>query len=155
MGNHLLAHIATGLGFKEWIRVGNGVTADQTNILSDTFEAVVGAIFLDGGQEAARRFVSQQVLNYVETIVNQPHKSLTNFKGKLQEIFQQKGVEVPIYKVLTTEGPDHKKVFQIGCFFQDNLIGTGTANTKREAEQIAAEAAFTDLTESSQLTSQF
>jgi len=74
-----------------------------------------------------------------------------NFKGKLQEIFQRKGVEVPIYKVLTTEGPDHKKVFQIGCFFQDNLIGTGTDVTKKEAEQGAAEAAYTDLTESGQI----
>lgn len=115
----------------------------RPSILSDSYEALLGAIFLDGGLAAAEKFILAHLLkNLKETAED---KSMHNFKGELLELLQAEGEGVPKYEVLEEEGPDHQKMFTIGVYSKGKLLGTGKGLSKKEAEQNAAMMALEQL----------
>ena len=109
-------------------------------ILANTYEALVGALFLDQGYSGARTFIERTIFPLIDEIVEkrlwQDHKSL------FQEKAQEKVNTTPVYKTLREEGPDHDRQFIVGVFLGDEQIGSGEGKSKQEAEQGAAENAL-------------
>jgi len=110
----------------------------RDSLLCDSFEAVTGAVFLDGGFKAVEKFVTN-FLNH--------HKKLTitDYKTKLQEKIQSDFQTLPKYKVVKECGPDHNKSFEIAVYVKDKFFGKGTGNSKKQAEQAAARSALNKL----------
>jgi ribonuclease-3 len=115
----------------------------RASINADVMEAVIGAIYLDGGLEPARKFVEEKLLVSFEDIVRDEHH--TNFKSMLLEYAQSQSLGSPSYLVQSVEGPDHEKVFTIQVKIQDDILGHGSANSKKRAEQLAAQEALRNL----------
>ena len=106
----------------------------RPSILADAFEAVTGAIFLDGGMENAKKFV----LRFLDAA----HRSLQDYKTLLQEIIQKNPGERLSYVVTGESGPDHDKCFAVEVHLNSNVIGKGTGKSKKQAEQAAAKEAL-------------
>ena len=114
---------------------GEDMTGGRTrkSILSDAFEATIGAIFLDGGMEPASKYIHRFVLNDIE------HKQLFyDSKTRLQEVIQANFKEALTYELLSESGPDHAKQFKVQAMVGDRVLGFGTGSTKKAAEQEAA-----------------
>ena len=132
-----LALCARDLGLGAWLRLGKGEELtggrERDSITSDAMEALLGAIYLDGGFSNAKKFVLNFILNDIE------HKQLFyDSKTILQELVQEKGLQ-PIEYVLTgEEGPDHDKCFTVVVQVNGQVVGNGTGHTKKAAEQAAA-----------------
>ena len=109
-------------------------------ILANTYEAYVGAIYLDQEYNAVNKFVSESLLPKTEEIVNK--KLWRDAKSLVQEKAQEFVNFTPAYRVLSESGPDHDKHFTVGIYFGSNLIAEGKGKSKQEAEQKAAEAAL-------------
>lgn len=138
-----LAGRSRPLGVGERLRFGRGEAVsgrDRDSILADAFEAIVGALYLDGGLETARRFVLRE-LEPVVTAARQGQVRV-DYKTQLQERLQKEGAEAPQYRMLAEEGPAHAKRFQVGVYFRGNLLGTGWGRNKKEAEQESAREAL-------------
>jgi ribonuclease-3 len=117
----------------------------RPSIISDTFEAVIGAIYLDGGLAPARAFIAAHVLREVDPILNEEqHK---NFKSLLLEYSQSRNLGVPFYAIRSEEGPDHDKIFTVEVRIQNRTVGVGVGNSKKRAEQNAAQNALEKLQE--------
>ncbi|MDZ7289776.1 MAG: ribonuclease III [candidate division KSB1 bacterium] len=115
----------------------------RPSIISDTFEAVIGAIYLDGGIAPARTFVESIVLKEMDDILNEEqHK---NFKSLLLEYSQSRNLGVPFYAIRSEEGPDHDKIFTVEVRIQNRIVGVGVGNSKKRAEQNAAQNALEKL----------
>jgi len=115
----------------------------QPSILSDAFEALIGAMYLDGGLEASRRFVERLVLQGLgEVIEDEEH---INFKSKLLEHTQGLGYGHPKYQVRSEEGPEHCKVFSVEVIVTGQKLGQGCGFSKKEAQQMAAKDALQRL----------
>lgn len=112
----------------------------RTSILSDAFEAVIGAIYIDGGMQPARQFI----LNQLEKLMEDTLKGLNtlDYKTQLQEIVQGKNDGRIVYEIVDEKGPDHNKVFIARVRIGDHLAGTGEGRSKKEAEQNAARSAL-------------
>lgn len=121
-------------------RISNG--RGRESILADLFEAVVGAIYLDGGLEAARSFFFTK---FNEEIAGILHKPIHNWKALLQDYCQKKYQRAPTYKLDEEAGPDHSKIFNISVSINDVLIGQGQGGSKKEAQQAAAADALAKL----------
>ena len=106
----------------------------RPSILADAFEAVIGAIFLDGGMDNAKKFVRR--------FLDDAHLSLKDYKTLLQEIIQKNPGERLSYVVTGESGPDHNKVFNVEVHLNSNVIGKGTGKSKKQAEQAAAKEAL-------------
>lgn len=106
----------------------------RPSILADAFEALIGAIFLDGGMDEAKKFV----LRFVDAA----HLSLQDYKTLLQEIIQKNPGERLSYVVSAEHGPDHDKSFEVQVHLNSNVIGKGTGKSKKQAEQAAAKEAL-------------
>ena len=107
----------------------------RTSILADAFEAVIAAIFLDGGLEAAKK----HILRFIpEDIDSRKSVSFSDHKTILQEIIQKNPEEKIEYKLAGQSGPDHNKAFKIQVYLNSNVIGTGIGKSKKEADQMAA-----------------
>lgn len=126
------------LGKGEKMNDGRG----RGSILSDLFEAIIGAIYLDGGLSAAASFLFGHFQEEIESIVKEP---LCNWKAILQDYTQKKYSVAPIYKVLSESGPDHSKTFIITVLINEDEIGQGTGSSKKEAQQEAAKNAWMAL----------
>lgn len=113
-----------------------------SSVLSDLFEAVLGAIYLDGGIEAAKRVFLETFSSVMEVLMQE---GLKNYKRILQEHVAQKYQSLPIYKVERESGPDHEKMFTVSVFVQKEKWGEGEGLSKKEAEQRAAEQALERL----------
>jgi ribonuclease-3 len=113
----------------------NFVCQPNTSISADLFEALVGAIYLDGGIEAARSFVFSHFKDEIDQILKHP---IRNWKAELQDYTQKKYQKIPIYKVTEEVGPDHNKTFQISVFIDDMILGSGYGSSKKSAQQAAA-----------------
>ncbi|MBQ9066244.1 MAG: ribonuclease III [Clostridia bacterium] len=111
---------------------------DRTSILADAFEAVIAAIYLDGGIEPARTFVLRFVMNAVE----QHTITFKDYKTKLQEVIQENREEQLTYVLTGESGPDHDKRFEVEVHLNSNVIGRGAGRTKKHAEQEAAREAL-------------
>ena len=112
----------------------------RAQILANTYEAVVGAIHLDQGYEAARRFITDSILSTFDDIL--ASGSWMDSKSHLQELAQSQETATPVYKVISEEGPDHDKVFTVGVYVNSRLRGKGTGPSKQAAQQQAADAAL-------------
>ncbi len=106
----------------------------RPSILADAFEALIGAVFLDGGIESAKKFIL--------SFVDERHLPLSDYKTLLQEIIQQNPGERLSYEVHSESGPDHDKVFEIWVLLNSNVIGKGKGKSKKRAEQAAAKEAL-------------
>ncbi len=120
----------------------------RPSIVSDAFEAVLAAVFLDGGLESAKKYVLPFLINGAAKINDHAHDF--DYKTTLQEIAQQNPGELIHYELISATGPDHAKVFEVHCFLNSNLLGKGTGKSKKEAEQIAARQALELLGENEQ-----
>lgn len=120
---------------------------NRTSILSDAFEALIAAIFLDGGMEEARTFVLKRLHGVIESAVQ--GKLFVDYKTRLQEIIQvQKGNRIK-YEIVREEGPDHAKIFYTEVRLNDQIIGLGSGNSKKESEQEAAKEGLKRLSDDS------
>jgi ribonuclease III len=113
---------------------------DRISALADAFEAVVGAVFLDGGYEAARGFVLQRFHDALDELLEIPN--LENPKGELQELLQAQSAEAPQYEIIAASGPDHNRDFECAVYHRGQELGRGQGKSKKEAESLAAEAAL-------------
>ncbi|MCA6072317.1 MAG: ribonuclease III [Endomicrobium sp.] len=113
----------------------------RENLLCDTFEAVCGAIYLDGGFENAKKFVLK-FLDIQKEIV------ITDYKSRLQEIARSIYKRLPEYKIVKEFGPEHSKKFEVVVYVNNKLLGKGTGNSKKEAHQSAAEQAMKNINQS-------
>ena len=139
-----LALCTKDIALGEYLLLGKG--EDQTggrgrkSILSDALEAVIGAIYLDGGFANAKEFIHKYILTDIE------HKQLFyDSKTILQEIVQEKGTQPVEYVLIAEEGPDHNKSFTVEARVNGRLMGTGTGHTKKAAEQAAAYQAIREI----------
>jgi len=112
----------------------------RDSLLADAVEAVIGAVFLDGGYEAARDVVLRIFKNRIDDAVSD--KLDSDYKTALQEMLQAKGETKISYVIEKEEGPDHDKTFYIALFCADELVGRGQGKSKKEAEQKAAKEAL-------------
>jgi len=117
-----------------------GTPRARAQILANSYEAVVGALYLDQGYEAAKKFIEKSVLSTFAEILETG--SWMDPKSHLQEAAQSREGFTPVYKVLDEEGPDHEKTFRVGVFVNNKLIGEGTGPSKQAGQQKAAEAAL-------------
>ena len=135
---------AAKFGFEPLLRLSRGEKRGseraRAQILANSFEAVIGALYLDQGYEAAKRFIEESILSTFEQIL--ASGSWMDPKSHLQELAQSKETATPLYKVMQEEGPDHEKTFTVGVFVNNNLRGQGQGPSKQAAQQKAAEAAL-------------
>ncbi len=117
-----------------------GTDRARAQILANSYEAVVGALYLDQGFEAAARFIDRTILSTFQSILD--NGSWMDSKSHLQEVAQSIDGQTPVYKVLSEEGPDHEKVFQVGVFVNGELKGQGSGPSKQAGQQKAAEQAL-------------
>ena len=109
-------------------------------ILADAYEAVIGAVYLDGGLEEARRFVERQLNSVMKEGIL--HEADENYKSALLEYAQANGKPLPRYTIMKEEGPDHDRTFTVEVSVGDGASGVGSGKNKKEAEQAAAENAL-------------
>lgn len=114
---------------------------ENDSLLADTFEAVVGAIFLDQGQEKAEKFLDKNLLFELESWGEQG--DIKDNKTILQETVQSTQKITPYYQIIEQKGPDHEKRFVVGVYFGNKQMATGEGKSKREAEEEAAQRALT------------
>ncbi len=142
-----LGSIASELGFGEVLLLSRGEEESggrkNPSLLADTFEAFLGAVFLDQGISAVEKFLETHLFPKAQSIVES--KSYVDFKSLLQEIVQEKSRISPTYRVIKTEGPDHNKTFWVEATIAKQVIGRGTGKSKQQAEQNAAENALVEI----------
>lgn len=132
------------LGYAPLIRLSRGEKRGsdraKQQILANAFEALIGAIYLEKGYDAARDFIAKNILSKLDDIL--ATGSWRDAKSRLQETAQSVDSQTPVYKVLEEEGPDHDKIFTLGVFVGGKLLGKGSGPSKQIAQQQAAEAAL-------------
>ncbi|MEK7565304.1 MAG: ribonuclease III [Patescibacteria group bacterium] len=139
-----LSEVAGVLEFNDFLLLSKGEAKDMGRarqvILANTMEAIIGAIYLDHGYETVAKFINKNILCDLEKIIKS--KSYKDSKSLFQEQSQEKFGITPNYKVLNETGPDHDKVFEVGVYLNEDMVGKGSGPSKQEAEQKAAEAAL-------------
>ncbi|MBI5044472.1 MAG: ribonuclease III [Candidatus Levybacteria bacterium] len=142
-----IAKAAKELNFGQYLKLSKGEEdskgRENESLLANSFEAFLGALFLDQGIEKAREFVADMLFPQIEEIVEK--KAFKDPKSLLQEFVQARKQNSPMYKVLHEEGPPHSKIFTIGAFVNQLQIGEGTGKSKQDAEEQAAEQALAYL----------
>jgi len=139
-----LSDIALGIGMNDFLLLSKGEAKDNGKarqyILANTFEAVIGAIYMDQGYKIAETFIHRFLLPKLDDILK--NKSWRDAKSFVQEKAQEFVGTTPAYKVLSESGPDHDKQFTIGIYFGDEFVTQGKGKSKQEAEQQAASHAL-------------
>jgi ribonuclease-3 len=132
------------LGYEPLIRMSrgekNGSDRARAQILANSFEALIGAIYLDQGYEVAETFIHTHILLKLEGILDAG--SWRDPKSHLQEVSQSVDNMTPQYRVIEEIGPDHEKIFRLGVYISDSLMGVGEGPSKQIAQQQAATAAL-------------
>jgi ribonuclease-3 len=143
----VLSKKADELGIKEHIILSDnaqrGGVANQESVQTAALEAVIGAVYLDGGIDCAREFIEEKILINVDEILE--HRDHINYKSLLQEWTQSKFRSYPSYRVRSTTGPEHDKIFSIVVLVNGKPRGTGRGKSKKDAEQMAAKEALHTL----------
>ncbi|MFK7850973.1 MAG: ribonuclease III [Akkermansiaceae bacterium] len=139
-----LARFAMMIHLGDYVLLGKGEEATggrrRLSTLADAFESLIGAVYLDSGQEAAKEMVLRLFETEISAMVDSPEER--NPKGELQECLQAIHPEAPIYKIVSESGPDHRRVFQAEVVWQDRLLAAGKGKSKKEAEARAAAEAL-------------
>ncbi len=140
----IIGEVAHELGMNEYLLLSKGEAKDagraRSYILANTYEAYVGAVYLDQGYDVAQKFIAHTLFGKIDMIVAK--KLWRDAKSLIQEKAQEHLNVTPSYKVLNETGPDHDKHFTIGVFFGDECIAEGKGKSKQEAEQMAARSAL-------------
>lgn len=140
-----LLGVADSINMGEYLLLGRGEEMSggrkRKSILADAVEAIIGAIYLDQGIEAARDFVMKHLEH---DIVEAAQGDFYDYKSRLQELVQGKTKENVNYAIIEETGPAHARFFKAGVYFQDRLLAIGEGNSKKEAEQKAAERVLQD-----------
>lgn len=150
--SHLRAHLVgaescmnymRSLHLEEFIRLGKGemvnIGRGRERILADLFEAIIGALYLDGGLLAAEKFFLIHFSGIVDEVMEMP---LRNWKAELQDYSQKKHQKPPDYEVIEERGPPHSRTFLVSVKIEDQEWGQGEGASKKQAEQAAAEDAL-------------
>lgn len=148
VGKKTLVKIAQKLKLQDFMVISFGMQKNNfdmssENILSDVTEAIIAAIFIDSGIEAATQFVYKNIISVFsdEELISIDN----NYKKQLQELLQAKSLPVPNYKIIEEVGEAHNKDFTVGVFENNILLGVGTGKSKKNAEQKAAQKAIEQL----------
>lgn len=143
----VLTRQAKQIKLGEFLRLGKGELrsggASRSSILGDAFEAIIGALYLDGGVEVTRRFILAQLQNTMDAVLQDAYTK--DYKSLLQELAQSECGTTPKYEVVRQSGPDHDKVFVVKVTINDIDYGMGKGKSKKEAEQKAARMGFRKL----------
>lgn len=142
-----LAKVATRLQLGNWLRLGRGEEAtdgrQKSSLLANALEAVIAAVYIDGGSEQAQAFILRVLkpeFEQLKTITSGGFRG--DYKSHLQELSHKKFDMNPNYRLIQESGPDHQKVFEMEVSIKDRVRGRGIGKTKKEAEQIAAREAL-------------
>ncbi len=138
-----LAGIATQLQFEEFLLLSKGEARDKNSkarmyILANAIEAIIGAIYMDGGIKPSEDFINMHILSHLEFILK--NELYVDPKSKFQETSQEMLGVTPTYKVLEERGPDHNKEFTVGVFLDKEMVAVGRGTSKQEAQVAAAQA---------------
>ena len=140
----IISEIAASIGMNDYLLLSKGESKDNGKarqfILANTYEAYVGALYLDQGYVVVSKFIAQSLLPKTDEIVK--NKLWRDAKSLVQEKAQEHAGVTPAYRVLSESGPDHDKHFTVGIFFGSIRIAEGKGKSKQEAEQKAAETAL-------------
>lgn len=140
------ARLAADLGLDEFLILGKGILAQNkipTSCTAAVLESIIGAIFIDGGERAARRFIVRIIKPLLEKADAKKHQG--NFKSMLQQHAQHMMETTPIYEVLDEKGPDHSKCFEVSVVIANRRFTSAWGPSKKEAEQQAAYCALREL----------
>lgn len=135
------------LDIEHFILMGKGekksfLAKSNNSIMADLLEALIGAIYIDGGLKSAKEFLFSNFKEEIEELINSP---MRNWKAELQDYSQRKYQKVPVYKVIDEVGPDHHKMFTVSVFIDDIILGSGYGSSKKLAQQAAAAEALCRL----------
>jgi len=140
----MLTSVAEDLEFNDFLLLSKGEAKEggkaRAYILANTFEAFLGALYLDSGYEPCDKFIQKYLLTNLSGIIKDG--SYKDSKSKFQEEAQEKTSITPSYKVIKESGPDHDKKFIVGVYLGDELVAEGEGSSKQEAEAAAAELAL-------------
>ncbi|MFA5173524.1 MAG: ribonuclease III [Candidatus Paceibacterota bacterium] len=143
----MLFSVAEELGIKPFLHLSRGESKNSERareaILANSVEALIGAIYNDGGMEEAFSFVERFIMPHLSEVMEK--KLYKDSKSELQEIIQEKNKITPIYEVISEAGPDHNKVFKVAVFAGKKKLAEGVGPSKQEAETEAATQALKDL----------
>lgn len=148
-----LALVAADLGLGQFLRLGHGEEVSggrsKPSLLANAVEALVGALYLDGGLPAARLLLTQYLFPRAEEL---PLSGLAvqDRKSALQELLQAQGTGRPVYQVVDESGPSHQRCFVVSVCVNATVVGTGSGSSKKAAEQAAAAAALATLIDQEQ-----
>jgi ribonuclease-3 len=141
---NMLFKITGEFDLNEYILLSRGEARDtgraRQYILANAMESLIGAIYLDGGYDAAKEFISKFILKELPDIIE--NRLYRDSKSLFQEMAQDKVGITPAYEVLKEWGPDHARNFEVGVFLEKEMAGTGQGPSKQEAQQMAAEDAL-------------
>lgn len=142
-----LYHVATELELGHYLKLSKGEEASggRTNksLLANTYEAVVGGLYLDQGIDASRKFIHDTIISKIDAIIQD--QGLKDPKSNLQEILQEKYKESPIYEIVEENGPDHARTYTVQVRIGDKVLGKGTGKSKQDAEKQSAREALKTL----------
>jgi ribonuclease III len=143
VGEPGLARRAQALGLPELLLLGRGEEKTggrrKVTLWADAYEAVVAAVYLDGGVEAARRFIER---DFGAEIAAGPQDAIVDHKSALQELLQSRGQAVPEYAVVEESGPSHRRRFRVECRIAGRGVAVGEGSSKKEAQQESARRAL-------------
>jgi ribonuclease-3 len=147
VNRHTLADQARRVELGQYLILSHGEDCsggrERPSSLADGFEALIGAIYLDGGFEAARAFILGSFRDAFGELTHIPN--LDNPKGELQEILQESAAEPPRYELTSVTGPDHDRIFECAVFHEGKELGRGKGKSKKSAESDAAAAALKSI----------
>ncbi len=136
----VLAKVAEKLELGKLLKLSKGEEKsggrDRTLILANTFEALIGGIYIDKGYDAAKIFITKYIISLLPEVIEK--KLYVDPKSHLQELAQQDRGATPDYRVMKDEGPDHDKMFTVGVYVKGELVAQGDGQSKQKAEQAAA-----------------
>lgn len=143
----ILSVVARELDLGQYLFLSRGEEAtggrDRQYLLANTYESLLGAIYLDSGVEASSKFIHKTLLPHLKSIIE--NKLYKDHKSQLQEIAQAKFNITPKYNIISETGPDHTKTFETGAYLQKKLLAKGKGKSKQDAEQAAAKLALEKL----------
>ncbi|WZL74812.1 ribonuclease III [Clostridiaceae bacterium 35-E11] len=139
-----LANCSSLMNIGQYLLLGKGEETtggrERVSILADTFESIIGAIYLDGGLEKAKKFILKRLQETIEGAIE--GRVFQDYKTHLQEIIQSVNTEKIMYEIVDEEGPDHNKIFYVHVKVGEKIAGKGSGKSKKEAEQNAAKEAL-------------
>ncbi len=140
-----LAEVGKKLGIEEFILMSKGESRDKNSkarmyIIANAIEAIIGAIYLEHGFSSAKKFILRNIIVKLDDIIKK--KLYIDPKSNFQEKAQEKEGITPSYKVISSRGPDHAKIFKVGVYLDKELVATGEGSSKQEAQIQAAQNAL-------------